>query len=217
LTAPAIPPRPDPDPFTDPLALAIVDVVAEQGYEVTTIDDIVGRAGVTRAEFDRRFKDKEDAVLRSFEAFNADYRWRIESAYHSMPGWRGGLRAAAYEVADWMIENPNLVHFGAVDLLEAKSEMIRVRREEILSYGAKLIDRGRAEAADPAAVPDSAPLVAIGSIVQLLTHRLQSGGNTDPYPEVPQMMYLAVRPYLGEEAAREEITMPRPPSWRDRH
>lgn len=194
--------------------MAIVDVVAEQGFEAANVEDIVRRAGVTREEFERRFADKEECALRSFEAFTADYEWRIESAYQSQPGWRGGLRAAAYEIAEWMTEYPKLIKFGAVNLLEAKSEMLRVRREEALGYGAAVIDRGRAEAPDPTSVPASAPVLAIGSIVQLLAHRLQDGSKVEPFEIVREMLYVAVRPYIGEEAAREELTMPRPPPWR---
>jgi len=174
------------------------------------VEDVAERAGVSLEEFHSRFAGLEDCAMKAFEAFVADYERRVESAYASQPDWRSGLRAAAYEVADWMEANPNLIRFGAVDLLEARNEMARVRREEALSYGARLIDRGRQAAPDPAAVPDSAATVAIGSIVQLLTHRLQSGGDPEPEKMVQPMMYAVVRQYLGEEIAREELAMPRP-------
>jgi AcrR family transcriptional regulator len=190
--------------------MAVVDVVVERGYRNTTVADIAERAGVSEEEFHRRFADKEDCALRCFEAFTADYEWRLETAYASQPDWRSGLRAAAWEVAEWIAANPNLIHFGAVDLLEAENEMIRVRREEAMSFGGKLIARGREAAPDPDAVPDSAALSAIGSIVQLLTNRLQSGIDPEPLVMVRPMIYLAVRPYLGEEIAREEMEMPRP-------
>jgi hypothetical protein len=88
--------------------------------------------------------------------------------------------------------------------------MLRVLREECLMYGAQVIDRGRAEAPDPDAVPPGAALVAMGSIAQLLTHRLQKGVDLELRDTVPQMLYLSVRPYLGEEAAQEELHAPRP-------
>jgi AcrR family transcriptional regulator len=191
--------------------LAIVEVVDEVGYEAATVEQIVERAGVTRTEFLRRFKDKEDCAQRSFEAFADDYRLRIFSAYSAFPDWRTGLRAAAYEVADWMDDHPDVVRFGAVEILKAENEMIRVRREEAISYGAELIDQGRMEATGPARVPDAAALMALGSIVQLLIHKIQTGVAFDPIEMVPQMMYLATRPYVGEEVAGEELALPRPP------
>lgn len=208
------PKQPDPDPFQDPIAVAMVEVVVEQGYAETSVEDVVERAGVTRAEFDRRFAGKEDCAQKIFEAFVGDYIWRLETAYRSQEDWRSSLRAAAYEVAEWITENPKLTRFGAVDILAAENEMIRVRRDEAFYYGASLIDRGRSEVADPASVTDTTAEMAIGSIVQLLTHHIQNGTELKPMGMVPQLMYLAVKPYVGEELAREELTAPRPPSPR---
>lgn len=190
--------------------MALVDVVAERGYEAATLDEILGRAGVTRAEFFRRFGDKEDCVRDCFEAFTEDWHFRIDSAYCAFADWRTSLRAAAYEVADWMAENPNLIRFGMVEVLKAENEMIRVIREDAVRYGAGLVDRGREEAADPAKIPEAAAVMAVGSMVQLLTHRLQTGVAVDPAEMVPQMMYMATRPYVGEELAKQELTLPRP-------
>jgi hypothetical protein len=53
-------------------------------------------------------------------------------------------------------------------------------------------------------------MVAMGSIAQLLTHRLQKGVQLELQETVPQMLYLSVRPYHGEEAAQEELHAPRP-------
>jgi AcrR family transcriptional regulator len=202
--------RPDSNPFADPIAVAIVDVVAERGYAAASIEEAIERARVTRAEFDRRFTGKEDCALQVLEAFIADFKWRISTAYCSYSDWRTSLRAAAHATADWMEEAPNLIRFGVLEVLNMESEMARVRREEAFVFCAGLIDDGRVEAPDPDAVPASAPMVAAGSIIQLLTHRLQKGGEIDPRGTVPEMMYQVVRVYLGEEVAREELTLPRP-------
>jgi AcrR family transcriptional regulator len=207
---PSTPRRPERDPYEDPIIVAFVEVVDERGYEAASLEEVVARSGVTAAEFHRRFAGKEDCAQQSFEALTDDWRFRVYSAYSAFPDWRSGLRAAAYEVADWMEEHPAVVHFGIVEILKAENEMIRVRREEALTYGGELIDGGRREAADPDKIPEAAPLMAIGSIVQLLTHRLQTGVPVEPTEMVPQMMHMATRPYIGEELAREEYDLPRP-------
>jgi AcrR family transcriptional regulator len=188
--------------------MAMVDVAAEQGYEAATVEAVLERAGVARREFDERFAGKEDCALKTFEAFIADYEWRVGGVYAAFSDWRTGLRAAAYATADWQVEFPNVVRFGVVEVLKADSEMARVRREEVFRFGAGLIDGGRAEAVEP--VGESTAVVAIGSIMQLLTQRLQVGAEVRAHGIVPEMMYAVVRPYLGEAAAREELTMPRP-------
>jgi hypothetical protein len=68
-------------------------------------------------------------------------------------------------------------------------------------------------APDPDSVPPLAAASVIGAIIQVLARYSSEGdGGRDPVAAVPEMMYLAVRPYLGEEAARRELTMPPPKS-----
>ena len=65
------------------LRAAIVELVADKGYQAVTVDHIVERAGVTRATFYTHFRDKEhllasvaddviDAVLDAFRAAGGD-------------------------------------------------------------------------------------------------------------------------------------------------
>jgi AcrR family transcriptional regulator len=211
-----IPPRPKPDPFSDPIPLALVDLIFERGYEAVDERSIVDRAGATMAEFRRRFVDKQDCTVQTIEACLQDFRWMVETAYSSGNDWREGLRASGWAVADHLDEHPQLVHVLVLGLLGAKNEMLRVLREETLMYGATVIERGRAAAPDPDAVPAGAAAMAMGSIAQLLTHRLQKGVDVAPHETVRQMLYLSVRPYVGEEAAAEELRLPRPPGSRVR-
>jgi AcrR family transcriptional regulator len=202
------PPKPDLDPFTDPIAVAMVDLAVERGYESATVDAVIERAGVARGEFDERFAGKEDCALKTLEAIIAHFEWKVGGAYAAFDDWRTGLRAAAYACADWLVVVPNVVRFGLVEVLKADSDMIRVRREESFRFCSALIDGGRAEAVEP--VGESTAVVAIGSIMQLLTQRMQIGAEVGAHEIVPQMMYAVVRPYLGEEAAQGELTLPRP-------
>jgi AcrR family transcriptional regulator len=206
----AAPPGRPPDPFSDPVASALIEVIDERGYAATEVGAVVARAGVERAEFDRRFADKEDCVLKVFEAFIADFLWHIQSAYDTQDCWPDSLRAAAWAAADWIDRHPRTAAFGSVDVLNARDEMTRVRREQAFQYCAGLIDRGREVAPDRAAVPEAAAVMAIGAVAQILTLRLGQGEDLEIERMAPLMMYGAVRPYLGEEAARRELSVPRP-------
>ncbi len=200
-----LPPLPQPDPFQDPIALAVVAEFCEAG-EAAGVDGVLARAGVSAAEFSQRYGDLEECALDAYERFIADYERRIGMAFNSRSDWRSALRAAAYESADWMEENPGLVRFGTSEVLRMKNEGFRLRREEVFFHGAQLIARGRyvSETAD-----ESTAMIAVGSIAQLLTRRVQQGVPIAPHAMVPEIMYGVVRAYLGEEAAQEELVLPR--------
>ena len=202
-----LPPAPDPDPFRDPLSLAVVQEVFERG-EQASMTGVIARAGTPASDSYERFTTLEDCALNSYERYIADFERRIGQAFNAHSDWRDSLRAAAYETADWMEENPKLVSFGMTGVLQMTSELCRVRREEVFLFCADLIDRGRAGPSNIEA-DESTAMFAIGSIIQLLTFRLQTDGPVEPHAIVPEMMYAVVRAYKGDEVAREELSLPR--------
>lgn len=204
-----LPPPPDPDPFRDPLALAVVSEVCERG-EAASEAGVIARAAVPMSTFSERYDTIEDCAADAYERFIADYERRIGTAFNAHPDWRTSLRASAYESADFISGNPQLADFGMTGVLQMKNERARLLREGVFVFCAALIDLGRTESDSQATVDGSAATFAIGSIMQLLTHRLQAGEDFDPHKIVPEMMYSIVRVYLGDEAADEELVPPQP-------
>jgi AcrR family transcriptional regulator len=187
---------------------AMLDLVYTQGYEATSIEEVLERAGSSREEFDRDFASKEDCALAVFDIFMSDFEREISAAYEGKERWPDSLRAAAYATARWMIENPRGMRFGTVEMLWV-SELSQARREAGFQTFLGMVDAGRARAEDPESVPPFTAEKVIGSIAEILTKGLQRP-QFDPYERVPELMYLAVLPYMGEEAAVAELAMPAP-------
>jgi hypothetical protein len=147
------------------------------------------------------------------EGLIADNQRIVRAAFESEERWPDSLRAGAYAQARWIADHPEEVRFMMLETLWA-SELAGALRDQFLAEYTAMIDAGRAVAPDPAAVPPMAAESVIGAIIQVLGRYSsgQDGERPDPVAAVPEMMYLAVRPYLGEEAARRELTMPVPTS-----
>jgi hypothetical protein len=202
-----LPPAPDPDPYRDPLSLALIAEVCERGEDASALG-VIRRAGIPDADFRARFATLEDCALETFERVIDDYKRRIGGAFNSRSTWRDSLRVAAYETADFMDAFPETLTFGMTGVLQLKSELCRVRREELFIFCGSLIDRGREEPGCQLSEDEPAAMFAIGSIMQLLTYRMQSGEPLETRATVPEMMFAVVRSYLGEEIAREELEIP---------
>ncbi|MGW7269265.1 TetR family transcriptional regulator [Streptomyces sp. NPDC054864] len=67
-------------PMREVLATAAFQLFLERGFEQTTVDDIVARAGVGRRSFFRYFPSKEDAVFPDHESCLADMTAFLETA-----------------------------------------------------------------------------------------------------------------------------------------
>jgi len=193
------------------IAAAAIDLAAEIGYEGTTIEMMVDRAGVTRADFDRHFADKEDCALQLYEEHLGRFVALVIAAADREATWRDSMRAAGYAAARFLRDNSRLAKVGVLQMLTA-GLMAEARRAEILDPIVDLIDSGRQELADPDSVGRGVAEGVLGSIYELVIRDLASGlGTGSAEKVVPQLMYVAVRPYVGHELAREELAMQPPP------
>jgi AcrR family transcriptional regulator len=201
----------------DRIHLATVDIVYEGGYETLTVDAVVARAAVERAEFDHLFGGREELYIGLFAEIASRFEADVMAAFEEHEQWRDGLRACAYAAARHIRERPREVAFGVLRMYDA-GELAQAYREVQLQRMVDLIDRGRQELEDPDSIGRGVAEGVIGSIYGVLVKELQGGrgvGSAESF--VPDLMYMAVRPYLGHEIAREELALPAPrlppPIW----
>jgi len=200
-----------PEDARDRLAAATAELMAARGYEGLTITAIVDRAGVDRAEFDRRYDDLQDCVLKTYWYFSEEFNTRISAAYEAGESWRDGFRTAAYAAARYIRDNPDVVRFGTVEMFGA-GLMAQAYRQSHLQQLVDLIDAGRQELDDPDSVGRGVAEATFGSIYERIVKEIQGGRGTGHAESfVPDLMYIAMRPYLGHERAREELSIPPPP------
>jgi AcrR family transcriptional regulator len=188
---------------------AMLNLVTSKGYDVIEVEQIVREAGVTRGEFDSLFSSKEACAIAVFDQFMDVFSRQVQAAYESEPQWPDSLRAAAYAVASWMTSHPREMRFGATEMLWA-GDLAQARRQEAAQNFATMVDAGRSLAAGPDQVPAFAGQRVVASIVEMITDRARTQKAMRPYEFVPELMAVAVRPYLGEEAAARELTYPPP-------
>jgi AcrR family transcriptional regulator len=190
---------------------AVFDLVLELGYENVTPEAVSKRAGTGSGAIERQFGDVRTCVETLYVAIDQRFARRVEHAYESGVNWRDSLRAAAYAAADYFSECPRELRFCTVALLGAGAT-IMARRDVNLQRFVDMIDAGRQELADPASVGRGAAESAIGAIFEQMVRAVNRGGpQFDAREEVPGLMYLAVRPYVGHAEAMKEFSIPPPP------
>jgi AcrR family transcriptional regulator len=190
---------------------AMLDLVSSQGYRETSLEEVAAAAGMGRQELDELYPSKEALAVEVLEERSKDCFRVVMGAYESEAQWPDSLRAGAYAMADWMEAHPREVRYGPVEMLWA-GEQAQVQREIAFQRFRGMIEDGRSRLADPDSLPDSTPDLVIGSAVKMLTERAMEGGAIDFHRMVPHLMAIAVRPFLGEEAAAQELEIPPPRS-----
>ncbi|HEV2858032.1 MAG TPA: TetR/AcrR family transcriptional regulator [Solirubrobacterales bacterium] len=187
----------------------MLDLVFDHGYDEVTVEAIAARADGTVADFAHYFPDKQDCAVAILEALAEDNVRVVRGAFDQEPSWPGSLRAAAYAHVRWILDNPKKMRFGLLETLWA-GEMTSALRDDLFGAYIAMVDAGRAVAPDPDAIPAYTAEGVVGAITQVIVRYMGKPGDRNLASQIPEMMYLAVRPYLGEEEARKELTIPPP-------
>jgi AcrR family transcriptional regulator len=188
---------------------AMVDLASERGYEAVGIGEVAERAGGSVAEFKSLFPTKLACAVAILEGIAESNLRAVRGAFDSEPSWPDSLRAAAYAHAEWILDNPKKMHFGLLETLWA-SELTGALRDHLFGEYIAMVDAGREAASDPGSIPPFTAEGVVGAITEVIVRRLGETEDLRLVDLVPEMMYLAVRPYLGEETARRELTVPGP-------
>lgn len=187
---------------------ALVDLAFEHGYDAVSVAEIAARAGGSVAGFESFFPSKLTCAVAILEGIAESNLAAVRGAFDGEPAWPDSLRAAAYAHAAWIAENPKKMHFGLLETLWA-SELTGALRDHLFGEYIAMVDAGREVADDPDSIPAFTAVGVVGSVTEVITRRLGEESGRELVDLVPEMMYLAVRPYLGDEVARRELTAPR--------
>lgn len=186
------------------LLAAMLATVNEIGYRALTVQDVLGRAGVSRPTFYEQFDDKEDCFLAAFDSSAQRLCKRVDAAVAGAEGsWRERLRHGLEALLQFIADEPNAARTVIVEARASTPAGLR-RRDDLLDRFAACID---AEARKDLEEPPSGIAAAgvVGGIESVLYARLQKEETEDLESLLPSLMYFAVLPYEGHEAAAEEL------------
>lgn len=180
----------------------MLEAVGTHGYEQATVQDAITRVGLYRQAFYDNFDDKENCYLEALDAGSAWVELAMRSAVGDEAGWRGRLRGALTGLLGFLEEEPEIGRALLVEVHAAGPRAV-AKRTAAMERASRAVDLAREESVDDAPAI-SAEAVVAGTLAVLHSRlaRREEGGFTRLLPE---LMYLAVLPYFGAEAAAEEM------------
>lgn len=183
---------------------ATADLVAEQGYPETTIEQIVRRAKVGYATFYKHFADKQEAFLALLDAASERTLYVVEEAYDREAGpWPDKVGAGLGALLQLIAAHPNVARACMVESLTAGPEAA-ARHEAALKRFAPLLRPGRELNPRQAELPATLEDTLAGGVLWVVNQRLIAGEADQIRALLPEALEFLLRPYVGEdEAARE--------------
>lgn len=189
---------------------ALLDLCAEAGYERLQLDQLLERAGIGGEEFRLSYPDLDALFAAVLGEIYDEFFARAQVAVEGVVGWRDRMRTTAYVLLRFLRADERVARLAAVEVQYAGEDSQRLF-QQTFSRLVELIDEGSEEAGGPES-PSLATAIGVGGVVFARVQEAVSKGELGlGEEEIPELMYAAVFPYLGAEAAEEELHAPPPP------
>jgi AcrR family transcriptional regulator len=194
---------------------AMLLVSGERGYENISVQDVIERAGASRATFYKHFGDKEDCFAQAYGDAAGWLYQRLTAIARRQPGWREGLRAALAELLEFCANQPALARALFVEAHAAGGAAL-AEHDLLMERLSHAIDRARREIPSRQAPPPITATFMVGAIETLVRTKLMSDEPETAPEMLPGLLHFVVMQFFGEDAAWEEMTAAPLATWSSR-
>ncbi|MFI5029014.1 MAG: TetR/AcrR family transcriptional regulator [Solirubrobacterales bacterium] len=189
---------------------ALLDLCVERGYRKLKLSQLLERAELDEAAFHRHYADLDACFAAVLGEIYGEFFARATEAVADQRGWRDRMRATAYALLRFLRGDERVARFAAVEVQNAGDAAQRLFLETFNRL-VDLIDEGSGEAGGPDSLSRATALGVGGVVFARIQKAVAEGELALGEEEIPELMYAAVFPYLGAEAAEEELHIPPPP------
>lgn len=156
----------------------------------------------------RRRSDEE--IVAGVRAGTEELFGRLGSAFAAAPpGWVNQLRAVGWELRRFLCEDEERARLMMIEVLDGPPEAIAIREEGMRAL-AGILDLARAEIEDPSSVSPVTAEITAGVIYNRIHAGVERGVETLDGNVVRELMFTAVLPFFGMDAAVAELGAPEP-------
>jgi AcrR family transcriptional regulator len=184
------------------LLAAVVRVTVDNGYDATTVGDILGEAGVGRESFYELFDDKLDCVLAAHKILVDNLEEQVRAAYLEDGPWPERARKALAATLEWFACDPDVAWFTLV-VLSAVGPAFRTTFQAEYDRFVRLLDDGLDEDG-PSPELTGATGLAVGAMLARIYEEIVLGRAADLQRLLPDLTYGLLVPFVGEKVARAE-------------
>ena len=184
----------------------MVRVAAAKGYEATTVTDVIEVAGVSRATFDEMFEDKAACFLEAYDAVIDVLVAHVTSAFEASADepWPDRIAAVLRALVELLAIESDIARMAMVEVTAA-GEGARERYRAALARFTPFLEEGRTYSGQGDELPPDTARFAIGGATSMIFDEVRAGRGPDLERLLPDLVFAVLMPYLGPEAAEDEM------------
>ena len=183
---------------------AMLEVVAEHGYEAATVSQVVAAARVSRNAFYEFFTDKTDCFL-TVSAERGEELLGVVLAAGNEPVWTDAVRRGTAAYLEWWQEHGAFARAYFTGFAELGARAVAQRQaayEPFVAMFAELGRRAREEQPELDPLSPIVPRVLVFSITELVADEIRAGHTGTLGDLAPELSRLIVRLLADDATAR---------------
>ena len=192
------------------LIRAMLETVAESGYEATTVPQVVARARVSRNAFYEFFADKTDCFIAACDEEVTDELLGALLAFAAEPDWVQMMRRGVGAYLQWWAGRPALSRAYFIGLPAAGERAIAQRERAYARFRRLFMAAGqRARSEQPGLAPldQFIPRLLVLAITELVAQEVRAG-RTEQLPELEdRLAFTAIKLLADDEAAERALAI----------
>jgi AcrR family transcriptional regulator len=184
------------------MLLATAELVAERGYQKTTIELIAKTARVALVTFYEHFSSKEECFLAAFDESVAAAREVFAELLDADRPWADQVASGLEVLLEMVVTEPARAKLCLVESQAAGGAAL-ARYQVMLESVAPKLREGRELNPRASRMPDGLEVAIAGGLAWLVHQRLLADRLDELKGLLPEMLQVTLTPYVGEvEAAR---------------
>lgn len=189
------------------LMRAMLECVAEHGYEATTVPEVVAAARVSRNSFYEHFEDKTDCFIAVCDEASTQMLEEL-LALASEPDWIQAVRRGSRLYLRWWQDRPAFTLAYFRELPTAGARAIAQRDRQYARYRAmfeELARRARAEEPGLPPLSDVAARVLVLATTELVAEEVRAGRTARLTALEDDLVHMTVKLLADDVTARRAI------------
>lgn len=183
------------------LCRAMVRVTARRGYAGASVHDALRVAGYGKAAYYRHYENRESCLLEAFERCAATLLGSVSAAVDAEDGVANRIESALQALVAQLEDKPAVARVMLVEIRVAQG--CREAQQHWFERFAELLRRCLSVDA-PEMDGELARLLA-GSVLERLTSSLREESGSHLSEVLPDLVFIALAPCVGVEAAMKEM------------
>lgn len=187
------------------LLAAISDLLAEDGYERTTVSAISRRAGVSKSDFYRHFASKGECFFTAYDDAVERLREEVRTACGRDDLWAERVCAGLFAALAGLTARPAQANMLLVEGLRA-GPGVYGRFQGAVDGFVPYLQAGTPAGMSASGMSEAAAEAVVGGIASLLGRHVLAGEADRLDRFFPELAEFALSPYLGVAEARRIIS-----------